>query len=116
MLPKDLRHSFGTAALKASGDIYGVSKLMRHADIKTTLRYTEGAAGPREHAVIAAFTAATTGVEFGAKNFTKKDTQKRGRKAKGVHQVTQNKNHWNAQETQDLANDPMIVGEKPFSL
>jgi site-specific recombinase XerC len=114
MLPKDLRHSFGTAALKASGDIYGVSKLMRHADIKTTLRYTEGAAGPREHAVIAALTAATSGPEFST-NFSTKHPRLVRRNAKVRHAAPQSAKGGKSQDAHDLAVDPMDVGGRALS-
>jgi site-specific recombinase XerC len=54
MLPRDLRHSIATALVEASGDVFGVAEYLRHADIKTTLRYTKGAASTRTQAVVAA--------------------------------------------------------------
>jgi integrase len=39
----DLRHAFGTEALKRTRDIHATAELMLHADIRTTLRYTEAA-------------------------------------------------------------------------
>ena len=41
--PYDLRHSFGTAAYQATGDIAAVANLLTHADVRTTKRYTLGA-------------------------------------------------------------------------
>lgn len=41
--PYDLRHSFGTAAYAATGDIAAVANLLTHADTRTTARYTRGA-------------------------------------------------------------------------
>lgn len=50
--PYDLRHSFGTAAYNASGDIRAVQVLLDHADAKLTTRYTLGAVDPRVRATL----------------------------------------------------------------
>ena len=41
--PYDLRHSYLTDALREGGDIYAVSKMAQHADIKTTEQYLKAA-------------------------------------------------------------------------
>jgi integrase len=43
----DLRHSFGTAAYLASGDIRAVQGLLDHSDVRTTERYMGGAVDAR---------------------------------------------------------------------
>lgn len=43
----DLRHSFGSAAYAASGDIRAVQSLLDHSDVKLTERYTLGAVDAR---------------------------------------------------------------------
>lgn len=48
----DLRHSFGTAAYKASGDIRAVQALLDHSDAKLTERYTLGAVEHRTRAAV----------------------------------------------------------------
>ena len=53
--PYDLRHSFLTHALRQSGDIRGVSRLALHADLRTTMVYTEAAVDPLAVAVLSTF-------------------------------------------------------------
>jgi integrase len=55
--PYDLRHSFGTAAYKAGGDIGAVQKLMGHTTTKMTQRYTLGADDARITATLDALAA-----------------------------------------------------------
>lgn len=50
--PYDLRHSFGTAAYEASGDIRAVQVLLDHSDAKLTARYTLGAVDVRVQATL----------------------------------------------------------------
>jgi integrase len=44
--PYDLRHSFGTAVFLASGSLHAAGELLRHADKRTTRRYTLAAVNP----------------------------------------------------------------------
>lgn len=53
----DLRHSILTAMGTASGDIYAVAEVARHADIRTTRRYMRGAASARMRLGVAALAA-----------------------------------------------------------
>lgn len=50
----DLRHSFGTAAYLASGDIRAVQALLDHSDPKLTERYTLGAVDARMQSALVA--------------------------------------------------------------
>lgn len=50
----DLRHSFGTAAYKASGDIHAVQNALGHSDPKLTARYALGAANVRVRSMLKA--------------------------------------------------------------
>lgn len=51
----DLRHTFGTVALIASGgDLEGTANLMRHANINTTRRYAQAASDSRARAAVRA--------------------------------------------------------------
>jgi len=59
--PYDLRHSFGTAAYKAGGDIGAVQKLLGHTSTKMTQRYTLGADDARITATLDALAAQLTG-------------------------------------------------------
>lgn len=45
--PYDLRHSFGTVVLQATGDQHAVAKLLGHSELKTTDRYTLAAVPAR---------------------------------------------------------------------
>lgn len=45
--PYDLRHSYGTAAYAATGDIRAVSELMLHSSTAMTMRYSLAAVEPR---------------------------------------------------------------------
>jgi integrase len=56
--PYDLRHSFATVALRQSGNLRGVSRLLLHADLRTTLRYTEAAVDPLAVSVLEHFRSA----------------------------------------------------------
>ncbi|MCE5247938.1 tyrosine-type recombinase/integrase [bacterium] len=44
--PYDLRHSFGTAVLQATGDLQATKELLGHAALSTTLRYTRASVAP----------------------------------------------------------------------
>ena len=55
LTPYDLRHSFLTHALRQSGDLRGVSRLALHADLRTTMVYTEAAVDPLAAAVLSTF-------------------------------------------------------------
>lgn len=48
----DLRHSFLSMMLEATGDLAAVRELGQHASVQTTLRYTQRAASPRASAAI----------------------------------------------------------------
>lgn len=50
----DLRHSFGTEAYRASGDIRAVQALLDHSDVKLTERYTLGAVDARMRSALSA--------------------------------------------------------------
>jgi integrase len=65
--PYDLRHSFGTAAYEASGDIRAVQSLLDHSDVKLTARYTLGAVDGRVLATLAAMRKVATPVTTKAK-------------------------------------------------
>lgn len=41
--PYDLRHTFGTFVFRMTGDLHATQEMMRHADQKTTKRYTRAA-------------------------------------------------------------------------
>lgn len=41
--PYDLRHAFGTAVLRITGDLHVTGGLLGHADVRSTLRYARGA-------------------------------------------------------------------------
>lgn len=41
--PYDLRHAFGTAVFRATGDLHVTGSLLGHVDTRTTLRYARGA-------------------------------------------------------------------------
>jgi site-specific recombinase XerC len=91
MLPRDLRHSFGTAYQMAGGDLHATGEYLRHSDLKTTRIYTTGAASPRMRAGIAALETVTRGPEFSTekrssvpKDFSEKTPERRGRKTKGA--------------------------------
>lgn len=58
----DLRHSFGTAAYKASGDIRAVQALLDHSDVKLTERYTLGAVDARMRSAVEAMRKVASGV------------------------------------------------------
>jgi integrase len=45
--PYDLRHSYGTAVYQQTGDIRAAQRLLRHATLATTLRYTAAAVDAR---------------------------------------------------------------------
>lgn len=53
--PYDMRHSFGTEALRRSGDLVGVKELMLHAKLTTTERYIQGAVADSARNVLAAW-------------------------------------------------------------
>ncbi len=55
----DLRHSFGTAVLVATGDLEATATLMRHANINTTRRYAQAAANIRAQQAVKALNKAT---------------------------------------------------------
>jgi integrase len=57
MRPYDLRHSFGTQALRASKDLKAVKELLMHGDIRTTERYVGGAVDDVAAGAIAALQA-----------------------------------------------------------
>jgi site-specific recombinase XerC len=66
----DLRHSFLTAMVIATGDVYAVSEYAQHADLKTTMGYVSGASSMRIKTGLAAlaatvpqFSAATSATE-----------------------------------------------------
>lgn len=52
IVPYDLRHSFGTAAYQAEGDLGAVQALLGHSSIRMTQRYTLGAVDGRVEAAI----------------------------------------------------------------
>jgi integrase len=54
-VPYDLRHSFGTAIYRATGDLRITKELMGHADITMTERYTLAAIPERQHRAMQAF-------------------------------------------------------------
>lgn len=54
IVPYDLRHSFGTAAYAASGDLRAVQTLLGQSSIRMTERYTLGAVDARQQAAILA--------------------------------------------------------------
>jgi hypothetical protein len=54
LTPYDLRHSFGTLAYAASGDLHATGVLLGHRDSRTTARYTLGAVDPRLAAAVKA--------------------------------------------------------------
>lgn len=112
MLPRHMRHSFTTAALTVSNDLYGVAEMMRHADIKTTLQYAKGAASARTKAVVAAFDAALTA---GANNGANETPKKRGRKAKEADKRQQSEKAAKAKIPNDLAGDTVNVDERGLS-
>lgn len=51
----DLRHSFGSAIYRATGDIQAARKLLGHSSLRMTERYTLAAVGDQQVAAIAAF-------------------------------------------------------------
>jgi integrase len=53
--PYDLRHSFGTAIYKATGDIQAARKLLGHSSLRVTERYTLAAVPAQQLAAVAAF-------------------------------------------------------------
>lgn len=53
--PYDLRHSFGTAIYRATGDIQAARKLLGHSSLRVTERYTLAAVPAQQLAAIAAF-------------------------------------------------------------
>jgi integrase len=57
-VPYDLRHSFGTAIYRATGDIQAARKLLGHSSLKMTERYTLAAVPDQQAAAIKAFEAA----------------------------------------------------------
>jgi integrase len=54
-VPYDLRHSFGTAIYRATGDIQAARKLLGHSTLKMTERYTLAAVPDQQAAAIKAF-------------------------------------------------------------
>lgn len=67
LTPYQLRHSFGTLAYAASGDVHATGILLGHRDARTTARYTLGAVDPRLAAAVKAmrFTSRRRGVRGG---------------------------------------------------
>jgi integrase len=55
--PYDLRHSYATAVLRASGSERAVSALLMHTQAQTTRRYTQGMVREESLAAVAALTA-----------------------------------------------------------
>jgi hypothetical protein len=53
----DLRHSFLTAMILATGDAYAVSEYAQHSDIRTTMGYVSGASSARVKEGLAALAA-----------------------------------------------------------
>ena len=53
--PYDLRHSYGTAMYRLTGDEHAVQQLLGHAKIEMTHRYTLGGVDARLRAAVAAF-------------------------------------------------------------
>jgi integrase len=47
-VPYDLRHSFGTAVYRATGDLLATKELLGHASMKMTERYTRAAVPARQ--------------------------------------------------------------------
>jgi integrase len=68
----DLRHSFGTAAYLASGDIRAVQALLDHSDAKLTERYTLAAVDERMQAALAAMRKVTGRVSSTRKTVRRK--------------------------------------------
>lgn len=54
-VPYDLRHSFGTAIYQATGDLHAAQKLLGHAGIQMTERYTLAAVPAQQRAAVKAF-------------------------------------------------------------
>ena len=54
-VPYDLRHSFGTAIYRATGDLQAARKLLGHASIRMTERYTLAAVPAQQRAAVKAF-------------------------------------------------------------
>jgi integrase len=44
--PYDLRHSFGTAVVQATGDLQAAKEMLDHSTLSTTLRYTRASVAP----------------------------------------------------------------------
>lgn len=59
-VPYDLRHSFGTAIYRASGDLKATKELMGHSAIRMTERYTLAAIPERQAAAMRSFELAVT--------------------------------------------------------
>lgn len=57
--PYDLRHSFGSEAMRRSRNLLGVQRLLLHARLATTERYLLGAAEPAAQQVIEAWSVPT---------------------------------------------------------
>lgn len=78
--PYDLRHSFGTAALIASGgDLRGVQHLLQHASTRQTERYTVAAVPERAARAVTALSAAIPAVPRSTLSPTGAPTRKRQR-------------------------------------
>lgn len=54
-VPYDLRHSFGTAIYRATGDLQAARKLLGHSSIRMTERYTLAAVPAQQLAAVRAF-------------------------------------------------------------
>jgi integrase len=63
--PYDLRHSFGTQVFLSTGSLHAVGELLRHADKRTSRRYTLAAVDPVLRSALAAWPGQASGPKDG---------------------------------------------------
>lgn len=73
----DLRHSFGTTAYKATGDLQAVAELLMHSDTRQTKRYALGAMDARAKVTLRGFRHTIARSNFGKKLVTARKSRKK---------------------------------------
>jgi len=116
MTPKDLRHSIATKLLADSGDLYGVSEFLQHANPMTTKRYVTGASTVRTRAVVDAYTQRCQKKSaVGAKKSAKNTRRFQPQKAKGGQFLPQTATAPNRVLRMTLRGKSMTAGRREVS-